>query len=198
VCTAGSRLLVPAARFDDVLSALVGRARDTRLGPGLDPSSELGPLVSAAQQERVLGYIEAGREAGASLLTGGDATLTDSGGYFVEPTLFAVSDDESSIVREEIFGPVLVATSYQSLDEVVERANDTPYGLAAGVFTNDLAAAHRLAHRLRAGVVYVNRWGLGDPAAPFGGTKTSGIGRELGRDGLDAYLETKTVWTALS
>jgi acyl-CoA reductase-like NAD-dependent aldehyde dehydrogenase len=196
-CNAGSRLFVPAERYDEVMGALAEQAKAARLGPGLDPDTQLGPLVSAEQRDRVMGYIDSGREQGAELLAGGETTLADSGGYFVSPTLFSVTSDELKIAREEIFGPVLVASPYDSLEEVAARANAGEYGLAAGVWTRDVSSAHRLAAMLRAGTVYINTWGLVESPAPFGGFKASGIGREHGHDGLDAYLETKTVWTAL-
>jgi len=196
-CNAGSRLFVPRENFDEVVSALAKQAEGARVGPGLDQQTQLGPLVSAEQRDRVMGYIDSGREQGAELVVGGDAALTDSGGYFVAPTLFSTDSDDLRVAREEIFGPVLVASPYESLEEVAQRANAGDYGLAAGLWTTSLSSAHRMAAMLRAGSVYVNCWGLADPAAPFGGFKASGIGREHGHDGLDAYLESKTVWTAV-
>jgi acyl-CoA reductase-like NAD-dependent aldehyde dehydrogenase len=210
-CNAGSRLFVHRDQFDEVVSKFAERAGKSRVGPGLDPSTQVGPVISREQLDRVLGYIDSGRSQGAELLAGGAAAGaggagggpagadagTNGGGYFVAPTLFAATDDTLAIAREEIFGPVLVALPYESFEEVAARANDTEYGLAAGVWTRDIASAHKLAALLNAGSVYVNCWGAADAGAPFGGYKASGIGREHGREGLEAYLETKTVWTNL-
>src|SRR5437588_1571476 len=195
-CNAGSRLFVHKDQCDQAVGAPADQADKAKVGPGLEGQTMFGPVVSQEQQERVLSYIESGRSEGAELLAGGD-TPGDAG-YFVNPTLFTATSDDLKIAREEIFGPVLVALPYESLEEVAARANDTDYALAAGVWTCNVGNAHRLAGLLKAGSVYVNCWGEVDPGAPFGGYKASGIGREHGREGLEAYLETKTVWTKLS
>jgi acyl-CoA reductase-like NAD-dependent aldehyde dehydrogenase len=195
-CNAGSRLFVQRDLFDEVTERLAAFAREAKVGPGLDPDTQLGPLVSREQFDRVKGYIDSGVEEGAELAAGASPD-GNGGGYFVNPALFVGVDDSMRIAREEIFGPVLVAMPFDDLEEVARRANDTEYGLAAGLWTRDVSNAHKLASMLQAGNVYVNTWGGGDPAAPFGGYKASGIGREKGHINLDAYLETKTVWVQL-
>jgi len=195
VCCAGSRLYVHKKQFDRVLADLAGIAERMPIGHGLDPDAQLGPLVSDEQMRRVRGYIDSGREQGAQLVTGG-ARAGDRG-YFVQPTVFAATDPDLRIVREEIFGPVLVAMPYEDLDEVAARANDTPYGLGASIWSNDLSRVQRLIPKIKAGTVWVNCHNMLDVSVPFGGYKQSGFGREMGRVSLDAYLETKSVFMAL-
>ncbi|KPI02578.1 Aldehyde Dehydrogenase [Actinobacteria bacterium OK074] len=196
-CNAASRLYVHRSLFAEVTDRLAALAEEAVVGSALDRSTQYGPLVSAAQYDRVRGYIEHGLSAGATLRAGELPAASPEGGYFVRPALFTDVTADMKVSREEIFGPVLVAAPFDDLDEAVTLANDTEYGLAAGVWTRSLAHAHRVAARLRAGSVYVNTWAAGDPAGPFGGFKSSGIGREMGHANLDAYLELKTVWTTL-
>lgn len=195
VCTAGSRLFVHRSRFDQVVEGIADIARNMKVGPGLDPTTEIGPLVSKIQQERVCAYIASGRKSGAEILAGGDTP--DSGGFFVKPTVFVNTSPDMKIVREEIFGPVLVAAPYDDLEEVIARANDTPYGLGASIWSRDLSTVHRLAPRIRAGTVWVNCHNVIDAALPFGGFKESGWGRENGVDAVRAYAETQTVVISL-
>ena len=194
VCLAASRLYVERSVYDQVLEGVAKVAQTFKLGHGRDPSTMLGPLVSKAQQTRVLDYIEQGRASGAEIVTGGG---TGSGeGYFVEPTIFSNPSADASIVREEIFGPVLVATPFDDVDAAIKAANDTRYGLAANIWTRDLSRAHLTARKLEAGTVWINTHGMNDPSTPFGGVKESGWGREVGEEGVLHYTETKTV-TAL-
>jgi phenylacetaldehyde dehydrogenase len=191
VCTAGSRLYVHSKIFDRVVEGLSTAANGIRLGPGLDQATQMGPLVSKEQQERVLGYIESGRKQGASVLAGGEAPSHP--GYFVKPTVMVNVRPEMRVVREEIFGPVLVAQRFNEIDDVVKAANDSPYGLGASVWTNNLSAAHRLIPRIKAGTVWVNCHNMVDPNMPFGGFKQSGFGREHGHAAMDMYTELKSV-----
>jgi phenylacetaldehyde dehydrogenase len=191
VCTAGSRLYVHAKIFDKVIEGLSGAASAIRLGPGLEQSTEMGPLVSKEQQERVLGYIESGKKEGASVAAGGEALAHP--GYFVKPTVLVNVKPQMRVVKEEIFGPVVVAQRFDELDDVVKAANDSPYGLGASIWTHNLSAAHRLVPRIKAGTVWVNCHNMVDAAMPFGGFKSSGIGREHGRAAIELYTESKSV-----
>ncbi len=191
VCTAGSRLYIEHKIYDKVVAGLADIAKGTKLGPGHAPDSQMGPVVSQEQMDRVLGYIAKGKSEGGEVVAGG--MRQGNQGYFVQPTVFAGVDPNSTIVREEIFGPVVVATPYKSVDDIAAVANDTTYGLAASIWTNDLSLAHRLTRRLKAGTVWVNTHNVVDPNLPFGGFKQSGIGRENGSAAIDLYTEVKTV-----
>ena len=199
ICIAGSRLLVHRSVHDELVERLAQYAETMKVGPGIEPETVIGPLVSTRQMDRVLGFLEAGKSEGASVRAGG-MRMTEGplgAGNFVAPTVFGSADDTMSIVREEIFGPVISALPFDDLDEAITRANATPYGLAAGVYTRDIGTAHTLAARLKAGTVWVNTYHSLDPAVPFGGYKASGYGKEGGSEHLEAYLNTKTVWVKL-
>lgn len=194
VCVAGSRLFAHRKIFDRVLEGVGAAANAIRLGPGLDPQTQMGPLVSREQQERVLGYIDSGRKQGAKVIAGGEAP--EHPGYYVKPTVLAEVKPDMRVVREEIFGPALVAQRFDDLDEVAAWANDTQYGLAASVWSNDLRVVNRLTRKIRAGTVWVNCHGMIDSNMPFGGFKQSGFGRENGRAAIELYTELKSVCIA--
>ena len=194
-CCAGSRLLVEQPIFDEVVSGVAAQARKIRLGPGLAPDTQMGPLVSEEQLRRVTGYLHQGKQDGACVVTGG--SRAGERGYFVQPTVIKDTQPRMSIVREEIFGPVVVAEPFSKPEEVIGRSNDTRYGLAAGVWTRDIAKAHRLAAALKAGTVWVNCYNVFDAALPFGGYKESGWGREMGKEVLELYTQTKAVVIAV-
>ncbi|PEE35169.1 betaine-aldehyde dehydrogenase [Bacillus cereus] len=196
VCSAGSRLFVPKKMYDNVMADLVLYSKKLNQGVGLNPETTIGPLVSEEQQKRVMGYIEKGIEEGAEVLCGGSNPFDQ--GYFVSPTVFADVNDEMTIAKEEIFGPVISAIPFNDIDEVIERANKSQFGLAAGVWTENVKTAHYVASKVRAGTVWVNCYNVFDAASPFGGFKQSGLGREMGSYALNNYTEVKSVWLNLN
>jgi len=197
VCAAGSRLLVERSVHEAFVEKLAERAASMTVGDPTDSTTRIGALVSAEQRDKVLRYIEFGREDGARLVTGGNRADVGGKGYFVEATVFDEVDADMRIAREEIFGPVLATLAFDDLDDAIDVANRTIYGLAAGVWTRDVGKAHRFAREVQAGTVWVNTYNRYDPASPFGGFKQSGFGRDLGEVALQEYTQTKSVWVAL-
>jgi phenylacetaldehyde dehydrogenase len=194
-CVAGSRLFVQEDRFDEVVNGVAEIAKGIKLGPGMESGTQMGPLVSEEQFQRVTGFLESGRQDGATTLAGG-GRFGDRG-YFVEPTVITNTRPDMQIVREEIFGPVVVAAPFSNLDEIAAEANNSSYGLGAGIWTRDISKAHALAKKLRAGTVWINCYNVFDASLPFGGYKQSGWGREMGHEVLNNYTEVKAVTTQL-
>jgi acyl-CoA reductase-like NAD-dependent aldehyde dehydrogenase len=192
VCIAGSRVLVERGIHDQFAELLAAEIAKVRLGDGREETTTMGPLVSAEQRDRVAGYVRQGREQGATLIAG--AEVQDGPGYFFKPGILATEDASNVVVREEIFGPVAVMMPFEGEEQAVAMANDSEYGLAGGVFTENLGRAHRVAAGIRTGTVWVNTYNAFDAASPFGGYKQSGWGREMGEQALDLYTETKSVW----
>jgi len=198
VCAAGSRLLVEEGAHDELMSKVIERANKMVAADPLHPKTRLGAIVSKEQMETVLSYIEAGKSEGAKLVAGGERADIGTGkGYFVKPTIFDDVDANMRIAREEIFGPVLATIRFKDAEDAVAKGNNTVYGLAAAVWTRDVSKAHRVARAIKAGTVWVNTYNLYDPALPFGGFKESGFGRDQGKDALEKYTQTKSVWVNL-
>jgi phenylacetaldehyde dehydrogenase len=195
-CCAGSRLFVQENRYDRVLEGVSDAAKKIRLGPGLDPSTQMGPLVSKVQFDRVTGFLKSGKEEGAHTVVGG--SRHGNAGYFVQPTVLDGTRENMRVYQEEIFGPVVTVTPFKDVDaDLIRRANDTVYGLAAGIWSSDMRRAHRIANKLRAGTVWINCYNIFDAALPFGGYKQSGWGREMGHEVLNNYLETKAICASI-
>ncbi|GAA4482787.1 aldehyde dehydrogenase [Rhodococcus olei] len=191
-CVGQTRILAPRSRYDEIVEAMVNFASFMPVGMPDDPAAQLGPMITAKQREKVLGYIEKGKEEGARVVLGGGVPAALDKGYFVEPTIFADVDNSMTIAREEIFGPVLSVIPYDSVEEAVKIANDSDYGLAGSVYTTDIDKGIEIARQIRTGTFGIN-WYAFDPGSPFGGYKNSGIGRENGPEGIDAFCELKSV-----
>ena len=194
VCVAGSRLLVERAIYDEVVEKLSRMAKNAAIGDPLDPRTQIGPIVNRSEYDKILGYIESGKQSSARLVAGGGTRKVDGKGLFIEPTLFADATNDLKISREEIFGPVLPIIPFEGEEEAIRIANDTMYGLASGIQTSNLAKALRVADKVKAGTVWLNTWHKYHPNAPFGGYKMSGYGREQGAEALESYTQYKAVW----
>jgi aldehyde dehydrogenase (NAD+) len=198
VCNAGSRLFLESKIQDEFLEKLVARAKKMQPADPLDPKTRMGAIVSQEQMKTVLGYIETGKKEGAKLIAGGNRVSVDGGkGFFIEPTIFGGVKNDMTIAQEEIFGPVLATLSFDDIDQVIQQANNNPYGLASAVWTRDVKKAHMVSRQLKAGTVWINTYGLMDASLGFGGYKSSGFGRELGMHAIEHYTELKTVWLNL-
>jgi acyl-CoA reductase-like NAD-dependent aldehyde dehydrogenase len=199
VCAAGSRLLVEESIHDQLMEKLIERTKKATPGDPLNPRTRLGPLASKEQLDKVTHYVDVGKSEGAKLVIGGDRpSLGDGRGYFFNPTIFDQVDNRMTIAQEEIFGPVLATIPVKNIEDAIEKANATTYGLAAAVWTRDIKKAHRVARAVKAGTVWINTYNVYDVASPFGGYKASGFGRELGMHALEHYTQVKSVWVDLS
>ncbi|GAA0236400.1 hypothetical protein GCM10009000_059860 [Halobacterium noricense] len=193
MCWAGSRLIVHEDIHDELVDIVATRAEGTPLGSGIDDDARMGPVVSDDQRQEILGYIEIGKKEGATLVTGGDVPVEKERGFFVEPTVFDDVTNDMTIAREEIFGPVLSVITFEDEKEALEIANDSPYGLLAGIWTSDLTRAHTVAEYLDYGMISVNEYPVTFPQTPFGGYKESGYGREQGREAIHEYTQVKNI-----